>query len=422
LGQTSNGLPLLASLIATFGLLSVAACSPASTSDRVPASPERGGAVLRGDFKSELLITGELRAVRSIAIKAPQTQLFQIRIQFMADEGSVVRAGDPLLDFDNSGLAEQVQELESNILDAETQIVSKRNQLASALKDLEIELAVRQYEHDLARLEASIDPDVLSRKEHGERQLASEAATQELEQTREQVGLTGLRGEAELDVLSINRDKLRKDLFVAQQGVELLSIRAPADGLVVYEQRQGTTLRYQEGDSCWPGQGVMRLPDLSEMQVEFSVNEVDAPQLRVNMPVEISLDSFPGRTLQGRVTHVPSMAVKRNADSKVAIFKVLASLAETWEGEMKPGMSALGRIVVAEQQAVPLAPREVVHFDGESYWIRPSGSDLESAVSMRIEPVARNELYYLLSEDDYARLGEPPPGPTTRRASIGGGS
>jgi hypothetical protein len=116
------------------------------------------------------------------------------------------------------------------------------------------------------------------------------------------------------------------------------------------------------------------------------------------------------------------MAVKRNADSKVAIFKVLASLAETWEGEMKPGMSALGRIVVAERQAVPLAPRAAVHFDGESYWIRPSGSDFESAVSMRIEPVARNELYYLLSEDDYARLGEPPPGPTTRRASIEGGS
>ena len=44
----------------------------------------------RGDFDRQLLLTGELEAVRSIAIKSPQTNLFQMRIQFMAEEGSGV--------------------------------------------------------------------------------------------------------------------------------------------------------------------------------------------------------------------------------------------------------------------------------------------------------------------------------------------
>ena len=49
--------------------------------------------------------------------------------------------------------------------------------------------------------------------------------------------------------------------------VDLLTIEAPTDGLVVYASRERSTAKWQEGDSCWPGQTLMRLPDLSEMQV-----------------------------------------------------------------------------------------------------------------------------------------------------------
>ncbi|HET6373850.1 MAG TPA: hypothetical protein VFG76_11105, partial [Candidatus Polarisedimenticolia bacterium] len=238
--------------------------STAGDGSAPPAAVPAGSAVHRGEFRRELLLTGELEAVRSIAIKAPQTAIFQMRIQFMAEEGSVVREGEPLLSFDNSALAAQALDLENQILDAETQIVAKRSELASALKDLEIELAQRQYEHDRTKLDASVDPEVLSRKELGERQLAYSKADNELSEIKDRTALTRDRGQAELDVLVINRDKLQKDLLSAQRGLDVLTIKAPAEGLVVYETREGTTLHYQEGDSCWPGQGVMRLPDLSE--------------------------------------------------------------------------------------------------------------------------------------------------------------
>lgn len=385
-----------------------AGCGSAGGGNANTASAFRTSTIQRGDFERVLLLTGELEAVRSIAIKSPQTNLFQLRIQFMAEEGSIVRKGDPLLDFDNISLAEQVRELESRILDAETQIVSKRNELASALKDLEIELAQREYDHGWAKLEASVDPEVLSRKEYGERQLALTKATEELEETRRRIELTRERGGSELDVLTINRDKLERDMLSAQEGVERLSIKAPADGLVVYERRQGTTLRYQEGDSCWPGQGIVRLPDLSEMRVAFSVNEVDAPLLRVGEPVRITLDSFPGRELQGEIVQVPSMAVKRDEGSKVAVFKVLASLNETWVGEMKPGMSALGRVTIERRNDVPLVARDAVRFDGESYWLQERASDGTLEDVMRIDPVSRNPRFYMLSEEEYARLTSEP--------------
>jgi multidrug efflux pump subunit AcrA (membrane-fusion protein) len=359
--------------------------------------------VRQGEFVRELLLTGELQAVRSLSVKAPQTRVFQMRIQFMAEEGSRVRKGDPLLGFDNAALADQVRDLETRILDAETQVVAKRSELASALKDLEIELAEKEYERERSRLDAEVDPDVLSRKEYGERQLAYTKAQEELDEVHERVKLTRERGEAELDVLVIERDRLQRDIASTRDGLSLLTILAPADGLVVYETRPGTTLPFQEGDSCWPGQGVLQLPDLSEMQVLFHVSEVDAPLLTPGTAVEISLDAYPDQVLPGTIGEIPSMAVKRSETSKVAVFKVPAKLGGSWAGEMKPGMSARGRVVLERVPDAWLVPRDAVMLvDGRPHLRRrgPDGTDLPGDA---VEVLARNALFY--------RLAGPPAAP-----------
>jgi hypothetical protein len=111
----------------------------------------------------------------------------------------------------------------------------------------------------------------------------------------------------------------------------------------------------------------------------------------------VSLDSFPGRSLTGTVTHIPSMAVRPDPESNLRIFRVEATLDETWTGEMKPGMSALGEVVVERREDVLLAPRERVRrVDGE-YRLY---SDPETFVV--VEPVARNSRHYALAETDSA--------------------
>ncbi len=400
------------------GLSLGAGCSDARSGATAPTdapAATQSRTILRGDFERDLLLTGELQAVHSIEIKGPQTSLFQLRIQFMAEEGAVVRAGETLLEFDNSSLTDQVRDLETQILDARTQIVSKKAAIASSLKDLEIELAQKEYDHGYATLEAAVDPDILSRKEYAERQLALTKAARELAETRERIALTRNKGQSELDVLIINHDKLEKDMINAQTDRERLTILAPSDGLVVYERRQNTTMRYQEGDSCWPGQAVMRLPDLSEMRVEFFVNEVDAPLLALGMPVRVKLDSFPRREITGVIDHIPSMAVKRDESSKVAVFRVRATLDETWIGEMKPGMSALGRITLERRSDAPLVARHAVEYVDGEYRLRRSGD----GPTVKFEPVARNEKYYLVDEETYLALGGPTA--TVRQASGGAG-
>jgi len=386
-----------ATLAALLLLAPGCADTPEALSGTVSADTGRDTAAFRGRFQRQLLLTGELEAVRSLMINAPQTSIFQMRITFLAEEGEFVRKGDPLLDFDNSALADRVLDLETQILDAETQVVAKQNEIASALKDLEIELANKEYARDRTRLDAEVDPAILSRQDHGDRQLAFTSAQREFQETQGRVHSTGERGQAELDVLTIQRDKLQHDLQSATNDRELLSITAPADGLMIYEKRNGSDLRFQEGDSCWPGQRIARLPDLSRMQVAFSVSEVDARLLQVGMQVVIAMDSFPETELSGEILQIASMAVNRQDDSKVRIFKVTSSLSETMSDVMKPGMSVLGRVVVDVREEVPLVARRLVHFDGQSYWLR---STIEGSTPMQVNPVARNGAYYVLNDEE----------------------
>jgi HlyD family secretion protein len=193
--------------LAGLGFLAAASsgCGGWEGSAEAAVVPVDAGARL-GEFSRDLLLTGELQAVNSIAINSPQTAIFQMRIQFMAEEGTEVQEGDPVLDFDNSALADQLLELETQILDAEIQLVAKHNEIESTLKDLEITRAENQYAHDVARLEADIDEDILPRREHSERQLAYRTAASRLEETIQRAAATRDQGDAEMDVLRIQRD------------------------------------------------------------------------------------------------------------------------------------------------------------------------------------------------------------------------
>jgi multidrug efflux pump subunit AcrA (membrane-fusion protein) len=356
--------------------------------------PVPWGEPVRGTFEDEILLSGELKAVRATTVVAPETSIFQMRIQYLPDEGVEVKAGDPLVDFDNSALADRALDLETQILDAKTQIAAKQAEIATALLDLELERTQTKHDSDRALVRVEVDPQILSRKDYAERKFDADKAALNLADVDKRIKETKARGQAELDVLIIDKEKLERDLQSVRKDLEVLSVKAPINGLVVYEYQDNSQTKWKEGDSVWPGQPVVNLPDLSEMQVVFEVSEVDVPRLAVGVPVELTVDSLPDRKLAGTIVEVPSMAVTRMQDSKVRIFRVRSSLSETLKGVMKPGMSVLGRIKMEDVPNALLVPRaSVVERDGRAFMLAKDAGKGKPGWR-EIKPVARNARYY----------------------------
>ena len=74
----------------------------------------RTGVVTRGDLADRVVLTGDLRAPSSVDLTAPRTETWQIAIRWLAKDGAEVKAGDRVLEFDNSAVTAQARAEDSS--------------------------------------------------------------------------------------------------------------------------------------------------------------------------------------------------------------------------------------------------------------------------------------------------------------------
>src|SRR5258708_7946818 len=110
------------------------------------APQEAGGADLvahRGSLRSRVLLTGELAAARSDDLSAPRTREFQLQIRWLAEDGAAVKAGDPIVAFDNSRFSTEIEEKRLAASSAADQLALKgaEGKTAGATQGFEVEKA-----------------------------------------------------------------------------------------------------------------------------------------------------------------------------------------------------------------------------------------------------------------------------------------
>jgi len=147
----------------------------------------------------------------------------------------------------------------------------------------------------------------------------------------------------------------------SQREIDQLTMEAPIPGMVVYLEiwKGGSMDKVQEGDSPWPGQGLVNLPDLSEMVVNAAASEVDASSVDSGQSVVVVLDAFPDIEYEGTVNKKGTLARRKEPGSKINVFDVEISVL-TDDKQVKPGMSASAKIIVDRIADVVSAPLESV--------------------------------------------------------------
>ncbi|MFQ5500241.1 MAG: efflux RND transporter periplasmic adaptor subunit [Candidatus Zixiibacteriota bacterium] len=301
-------------------------------------------AARRGEFVISLNENGTVQAKRAVGLSAPRVRGMQIT--WLAPEGSVVAKGDPVIRFDASKQEADLAEHESTLKIKKTALSRARQEFVIQEKQLTLNLekARRTY------LE----------KKHEARRVA--------EESRMEKELAELNFEAKLDQLTADVEKAELEVQRASDKVNLAQkelsqtvIVAPIPGMVVYLEiwKGGQMSKVQEGDSPWPGQQLVNLPDLSEMMVETAVSEVDASKVDSGQNVVVTLDAFPDNRYVGTVTRKGTLARKKDNSSTINVFDVEVTLEDPGEN-FKPGMSASCRIIVKRIDDMVSIPLEAV--------------------------------------------------------------
>ncbi len=242
--------------------------------------------------------------------------------------GAVVKKGDLLVKIKPDNYRYQLDQREADLAAARASSMQSKAQLVKLQEDLK-----RTAELFAKKLVS--DSDLTAGKTSVE--AAQAGFENSLAQIRRQEGL-----------LSQAKDQLEKTV-----------IFSPMDGTVSSRtsevgERVAATGQFNAAE-------VMRVADLSRMEVRVNVNENDVVNVKVGDKARVTIDAYPNRKFSGAVREIASAAKTQglNTQEEVTNFQVKISIADK-DVALRPGMSASVDIETKTVEGVVAVPIQAV--------------------------------------------------------------
>lgn len=347
---------------------------------RRAAPPVATATAALGEFVVDIATSGQIEAVRSrnVSRKRISGSWNGAQIVQLAPEGSLVKEGDFLAQLDMAESTQQLEQAKNALQNAQAELARQMAESASKQAELESAVLSQEYGHEQTKLRSEamkFEAEVRRREQEFELK-KSELSLQE---ARNRLTSQGVIAKAEQDKAEFQVRTAQLQVDQAQEALAAMTITAPEPGLVVYKSfRQG---KVKVGDQVWPGMDLIELPDLSRMQVRTRVNEVDVRQIAVDQEVLVKVDALDGQEFPGRVSRIATLA-RAEGEAKVKVFDVDVLL-DGPAGDLRPGMTAQCRIVVARLADVVSVPLEAVfERDGASVVFLASANGQPTVVTL----------------------------------------
>ncbi|HEY1580212.1 MAG TPA: HlyD family efflux transporter periplasmic adaptor subunit [Terracidiphilus sp.] len=292
---------------------------------------------------STVRLTGKTEAVESRAILAPVIsgqQVGTLTIVKLIPNGSRVKQGEILAEFDRAAQVRDVIDKKAQADDQNGKVLeAMAAEDAAKAKD---ETEIEQAQTALTKAELEMQKvELLSRidAEKAREDLDEGRAT--LAQLKEAFDLKRQAAKASIRILEIQRDRTRETMLHSQNNAELMQIRSPIDGVVVFNTiwKEGNMGEVQEGDQVRAGVPFMQVVNPSSMQVHVSVNQQDLFALQVGQKASIHLDAYPDLVLPGRLESIDPMGKHGDFSSKLRIFSATFSI-DGSDSRLMPDLSA----------------------------------------------------------------------------------
>jgi multidrug efflux pump subunit AcrA (membrane-fusion protein) len=373
-------------------LVGAAATLAAMNLYKPPAREVPTARVERRDFLNTVRARGEVKSTRSAKIMAPATP--NLTIVRLAENGKAIKKGEVVAAFDSSSQEDQFIARRTALREAESEIVQAKAQHSIADEQNALAIMTAQYNVERAELEAS-KQEILSEIEGLKNRINVTITKGVLSQEKTKDEATDLSQRADLRRIEEKKDKAIRDVKTTESYLGSMVLRAPVDGVVQILPNNrasgsfGTSRPpFQEGDTVWTGATIAEIPDLSSLNVEFRVEEIDRGRVEVGQPVRIRIDAVPDLLIEGEVESISPIATlvfRRFPPEKN--FPAQALLREI-DSRLRPGMSATVEIIVDRRPDELIIPNKAsFQIEGQPVVYVRSGAGFRPK---SIEVLARN--------------------------------
>lgn len=268
-------------------------------------------------------------------------------VERAVDEGMAVSSGQLVARLDSVDLEGEVGLREAELQGAAAAL----QELAAGSRPQEIArsgagLAAAQAEADrlsreFDRAKALHARDVISRQELERAQAAYEVAEERRKEARENLLLAeeGARKE-QIEQARARVRQAKKALELARTRLSYATITSPIAGLVLSKN-------VEPGDYVAAGTPVVTVGDLAEVWLRAYIEETDLGRVKAGQQVDVTADTYPGKTYPGRISFIASQAeftpksVQTRKERVKLVYRIKVTIPNP-SMELKPGMPADG--------------------------------------------------------------------------------
>jgi len=290
-------------------------------------------------------------------------------------EGTAIQPDEVLVRFDATKLEQDLVKLEKEYALAKSELDSLTHaKLPMELQDLEFDLlearSVAQIERQFLTDSIALQKEkLISEQEVKQQERKVRNLDSKVDKLASQYRLT--KEYLHPSSLAAARTKLlsaEQALELAREQIKHSVVRAPAPGVVVYKPLNvgGEYRTVRVGDSIYPNQPFMVLPDMRDLVVHCSVPESELARVHQGAQAIVRPLAYPDLDLRGVVESVGSVAQSLPGYPVwQKFFHVVVGLNKV-DTRIRPGMSVTAHLLTFQKPDAVVIPRRAVMWQGDN--------------------------------------------------------
>ncbi|MEO6623743.1 MAG: efflux RND transporter periplasmic adaptor subunit [Burkholderiaceae bacterium] len=303
----------------------------------------RTAKIERGPLSATVSASGAVNPVTQVSVGTQVSG--QIR-DLLVDFNSEVKAGQLIAQIDPETFEYRVRSSQADVdaaraavLTSQATAAASRAQVSRAQVDLD------EARRDLERKQTLVEKQFVAQSEADRARALVNTTVEALKAAQAQTAVT------EAQIKTAQANVAQREAALAQARIDLARTRitSPVDGIVIkraIEKGQTVAASLQSPELFVIAQ------NLSDMQVDASVDESDVGRIRTGQRATFTVDAFPGQTFEGSVRQVRKAA---QTIANVVTYVAVVGFSNSG-GRLLPGMTANVRVVTDQRESVLKVP------------------------------------------------------------------
>lgn len=289
--------------------------------------------------------SGQLVAVEKDSYSPPNVRrIWRYTIAFMADDGSQVNPGQPILMFKTDEIQEQLMDKQGELSIKQSELKNKISTKVETLADKALAVEETKMNLDKAKRKADLPQNVIAMNDYEENQLNYELAKLQYQHAQDDLRLNEEKIDTEIDILNANITKLKADVAELQESMSSMRIMAKRRGIIIHQTDHGNN-KYAIGDQVWGGARVIEVADMDNIIAQLEVKENDVSRVKVGQKVTFNMDAYPDLEFSGRIFELSKVVRTKSQNQPSKILDAKVKINDPDKSIMRPNMSIKAKII-----------------------------------------------------------------------------